>query len=140
MATRIIESLVKISETYSLIFDLLYGFNSFNDNVQVLEMKLEELCSLEYDINKELEIAELQQGKKRKREVENWQRNVQRKKIEVYGIVQELRDCGVFKHLKLTAQVKKLIGQVTDLVECGRFPKGIVGCAHESRGSTLTLF
>lgn len=137
MATRIIESLVKISETYSLIFDLLYGFNSFNDNVQVLEMKLEELCSLEYDINKELEIAELQQGKKRKREVENWQRNVQRKKIEVYGIVQELRDCGVFKHLKLTAQVKKLIGQVTDLVECGRFPKGIVGCAHESRGYAL---
>nr|KYP58826.1 putative disease resistance protein At4g27220 family [Cajanus cajan] len=97
-------------------------------------MKLEELCSLEYDINKELKFAELQQGKKRKREVENWLRNVQRKKIEVYGIVQELRDGGVLRHLKLTVQVKKLTGQVTDLVKSGRFPKGLVGCAQESRG------
>ncbi|TKY49039.1 putative disease resistance protein [Spatholobus suberectus] len=137
MATTIIEGLVTISETYSLIVDLLCGFNSFNDNVQVLEMKLEELCSLEYDINKELEIAELQQGKKRKREVENWLRNVQRKKIEVYGIVQELKDGGVLRHLKLTVQVKKLTGQMTDLVERGRFPKGLVGCAQESGGYAL---
>ncbi|KAK7401863.1 hypothetical protein VNO78_13690 [Psophocarpus tetragonolobus] len=137
MATRIIESMVKFSETYSLILDLLCGLNSINDNVQVLETKLEELCSREYDINKELEIAELQQGKKRKREVENWLRNVQRKKIEVYGIVQELRDGGVFRHLKLTIQVKKITGQVTDLLESGRFPKELVRCAHESRGYAL---
>ncbi|RDX57750.1 putative disease resistance protein, partial [Mucuna pruriens] len=103
----------------------------------MLETKLEELCSLEYDINKELEIAELHQGKKRKREVENWLRNVQRKKIEVYAIVQELRDSGLFRHLKLTVQVKKLTGQVTDLVESGRFRKGLVGCAQESRGYPL---
>ncbi|XP_020223490.1 probable disease resistance protein At4g27220 [Cajanus cajan] len=134
MAANVIEGLVKISETYSLILDLLSGFNIFNDNVRGLEMKLEELCSLEYDINKELKFAELQQGKKRKREVENWLRNVQRKKIEVYGIVQELRDGGVLRHLKLTVQVKKLTGQVTDLVKSGRFPKGLVGCAQESRG------
>ncbi|KAL2331495.1 hypothetical protein Fmac_019076 [Flemingia macrophylla] len=137
MATSIIEGLVKLSETYSLMLDLLCGFNSFNDNVQGLEMKLEELCSLEYDINKELEFAELQQGKKRKREVENWLRNVQRKKIEVHGIVRALRDAGVLRHIKLTIQVKKLTEQVTDLVERGRFPKGLLGCAQESREYTL---
>lgn len=137
MATTIIEGLIKISETYSLILDLLCGFNSFSDNGQALEMKLEELCSLEYDINKELEIAELQQGKKRKREVENWLRKVQRKKIEVYGMVQELRDGGVLRHLKFTVQVKKLTGQVTDLVESGTFPKGLVGSAPESKGYAL---
>jgi len=137
MATRIIEGLVKTREIYSLILDMLCGFNGFNDNAQMLEMKLEELCSLEHDINKELEIEELQQGKKRKREVENWLRNVHRKKTEVYGMVQELRDGGVFRHIKLSVQVKKLTGQVTDLVALGRFPEGIVGSAQESRGYAL---
>ncbi|XP_014524058.1 probable disease resistance protein At4g27220 [Vigna radiata var. radiata] len=137
MATRILEGLVKTSEIYSLILDILDGFNGFNDNVQMLEMKLEELCCLEHDINRELEIEELEHGKKRKREVENWLRNVKRKKTEVHGMVQELRDCGMFRHLKLNVQVRKLTGQVTDLVARGRFPGGIVGSAQESRGCAL---
>ncbi|CAJ1957043.1 unnamed protein product [Sphenostylis stenocarpa] len=49
----------------------------------------------------------------------------------------ELREGGVFRHLKLFVQVKKLTGQVTYLVERGRFSKGILACAQESRGYAL---
>ena len=137
MACRIIDCLLKFSETCSLVWDMLCRFNSFNDEVQMLEMKLEELCSQEYDINKELELEELQQGKKRKREVESWLRNVKRKKIEVCDIVQELRESGLLRHLMLTVQAKKLTIQVADLVEQGRFPKGLVQCSQQSNRYAL---
>ena len=138
MASTIVDCLLKINESCFLVWGLLSRYSNIDDNVRMLKVKLEELCSRETDINKELDHAELQQGRKRKREVDNWLRNVQRKKFEVYGIEQELRDGGLLIHLKSTGRVKKLTRQVAELVERSRFPEGLVRCGQE-KGCALLM-
>ncbi|KAJ7948582.1 Disease resistance protein [Quillaja saponaria] len=137
MAAWILESLLQINQTCFMVLDQLSRYNSINDSMQILKVKLEELRCLEADVNKELEYVELKQGKKRKREVGNWLRNVESKKNEVHAIDREVRGGGLLVHLKLGKRVEKLTREVAELVERGRFHGGLMLSAQDTRGDPL---
>jgi hypothetical protein len=75
--------------------------------MQKLKRDLEDLSSRKADVNKELEYAESLSLKKRRQQVENWLTNVERRLL---GRVQ------------LGKQVEEMTGEVTQLVDHGRFP------------------
>uniref|UniRef100_A0A2N9G7I3 Uncharacterized protein n=1 Tax=Fagus sylvatica TaxID=28930 RepID=A0A2N9G7I3_FAGSY len=82
--------------------------------MQKLKRDLEDLSSRKADVNKELEYAESLSLKKRRQQVENWLTNVERRLL---GRVQ------------LGKQVEEMTGEVTQLVDHGRFPvsKSLLG-------------
>ncbi|CAL5335898.1 unnamed protein product [Camellia sinensis] len=121
----------------SYVLEQLSSIHSLDENMQTLRIKLEELSCRETDINSELENVELLSGKKRKREVQNWLRNVEKKKFEVQTIEHELGERRIFSQVKLGKRVKKMIGDVADLVQQGQFPEGLVIDSCESRGDLL---
>lgn len=113
--------------------------NSLDKKTESLEQKLDALCSLEEDITTELESAKFQPHKKRKREVEVWLRNVQRKKIDIQIIKQEAGKEKHFLRPWLESHVEKNIKEVEELHEQGKFPQGLLLDAHHtSREALLT--
>lgn len=93
---------------------------------KTLKRKLETLCCLEDDINTEIESAELQQGKKRKRAVENWLRDVQRKKNDVVNIERQIGEIRFFSFPLLDNRVDKHIREVDELCERCRLSDGLL--------------
>ncbi|KAH7843916.1 hypothetical protein Vadar_022338 [Vaccinium darrowii] len=125
-------------ETLSrLILEQLSSIFKLDENMQTLASKLEVLSCQETDINSELKNAELLKGKKRKREVENWLKNIEQKRSEVQTIEQELGERRIFSRVKYGKRVKKMIEEVEDLVQQGRFPEGIMIDACEARVNLL---
>ncbi|XAR56586.1 hypothetical protein NMG60_11037132 [Bertholletia excelsa] len=108
-----------------------------DEYMQTLGKKLEELSCRETDINSELEKAEILTGRKRKREVENWLRNVEKKRHEIQSIEQELGDRGLFSRIKLGNRAKKMIGEMEHLVQQGSFPEGLIVDTCETRANAL---
>ncbi|XP_057474960.1 disease resistance protein SUMM2-like isoform X2 [Actinidia eriantha] len=119
------------------VLEQLSSIYGFDENMQALRRKLEDLSCQETDMNTELENAELQSRNKRKREVENWLRNVEKKKCEIQGIEQELRERRIFSRVKYGKRVKRMIIEVEDLVQQGRFPEGLMIDACERIGDSL---
>ncbi|KAH7842697.1 hypothetical protein Vadar_008183 [Vaccinium darrowii] len=98
-----------------------------DENMEILRRKLEELSCQETDINSALNNAKLVEGKNPKTEVEDWKTNVELKKSEVLLFFDEFDKRG-----------KKLIEEVEDLVQQGRFPEGIMIDACETKGVDLS--
>ncbi|KAJ8754641.1 hypothetical protein K2173_010732 [Erythroxylum novogranatense] len=88
-------------------------------------------------MNMELTTIEHQRGKKRKREVENWLRNVRRKKTSVEQLEEEVNESNCLTQLRLGRLVEKNIQEVAELVEQGRFPEGLSIHLDQSRGAEL---
>ncbi|KAE9456453.1 hypothetical protein C3L33_11664, partial [Rhododendron williamsianum] len=125
-------------ETCRLVLEQLGSIFKLDENMQTLRRKLEELSSQETDINSESKNAELLiKGKKRKREVENWLKNVEQKRSEVQTIEQRLGERRFYSHVKYGKRVKNMIGEVDVLVQQGRFPEGIMIDACETRVDLL---
>ncbi|KAG5551212.1 hypothetical protein RHGRI_009590 [Rhododendron griersonianum] len=125
-------------ETYRLVLEQLSSIFKLDENMQTLRRKLEELSCQETDINSELKNAELLiKGKKRKREVENWLKNLEQKRNEVQTIEQGLGERRFYSHVKYGKRVKKMIEEVDNLVQQGRFPEGIMIDACETRVDLL---
>uniref|UniRef100_A0A5B7AXA3 Putative Disease resistance protein RPS2 n=1 Tax=Davidia involucrata TaxID=16924 RepID=A0A5B7AXA3_DAVIN len=111
--------------------------NQLDEKVQTLNGKMEVLCSREVDVNEQLVAAEFQPGKKRKREVENWLRNVQSKKHEVQRIDQEVRKMKIFLRAWLGSRVEKKIQEVEELFQQGSFSEGLLLEVPPTRGEAL---
>lgn len=111
-----------------------YGLD---EKMQRLKRKLENLSSREADVNKELEYAESLSLKKRRQHVENWLTNVERIKRDVQSMEQVLAERRLLGRVQLGKRVEELSGEVTQLVEQGRFPEGLTFEAHETKGDAL---
>ncbi|KAA8523848.1 hypothetical protein F0562_010271 [Nyssa sinensis] len=111
----------------------------FVENVQTLKRKMEALGCLEEDVNEQLEIEESRSRKKRKREVENWLRNVQTKKNEVQRIDQEVRETKIFLRPLLGSRIEKNIREVDELRQEGSFSEGLLLEAPQTKGEALLI-
>lgn len=100
---------------------------------KTLKRKVETLCSLEDDINTEVESALRQPGKKRKREVENWLWDVQRKKNDVVSIEQRIGERRFFSFPLLDKRVEKYIQDIDELCERCNFSDGLLLDTHIKR-------
>ncbi|KAA8526861.1 hypothetical protein F0562_008910 [Nyssa sinensis] len=115
--------------------------NHLEEKVRTLERKMKVLYSRETDVNEQLENGEFQSGKKRKREVENWLRNVQSKKNEVQRIDQEVQEMKMYLRTLLRvwmgSRVEKNIKEVEELLQEGSFPEGLLLEVPPTRGEAL---
>ncbi|PON44593.1 AAA+ ATPase domain containing protein [Parasponia andersonii] len=104
--------------------------------MQKLKRKLEDLSSREVDVINEVEYAESLSLKKRKKEVENWLECVKRKKDEVQMMEQAV-ERRLQSRLQLGKCMEELTGEVTELLQRGRFCKGLILDVNETGGNAL---
>ncbi|XP_062077955.1 probable disease resistance protein At4g27220 [Humulus lupulus] len=118
--------------------EYISSYCNLNKQMQKLKRKLDELSSREVDIISELEYAESFSLKKRKKEVENWLENVKRKKDEVrmmeQAVIQERR---LQSRVQLGKCMEELTKEVTELLQSGRFCKGLILDVNDTRGNAL---
>ena len=90
---------------------------SLKENENILDKKIEELSCREIDVRAYLEKANLQSGKRPKREVGLWLKNVQNIKDEVLYIKQKLGWLR-WHHFRLQLNLAKLIKEkIEDVVQ-----------------------
>ncbi|XP_058073196.1 disease resistance protein At4g27190-like [Magnolia sinica] len=99
---------------------------SLKENVENLKRKMEELKSLKNDVKTELRRGEIQVGKKRKREVNLWLKNVNRITKEVHSIEEELQERRWFLRSNLGMLVAKAIEEVIKLQEKHKLFNGLL--------------
>ena len=97
-----------------------------DEKIKTLKRKQEVLSSREDDINETLKVEEFKQVKKRKREVDAWLRNVERKKEDVRSIVQEITETKYFLRPWLGSHIDRNLQEVQELWEQGQFSEGLV--------------
>lgn len=120
------------------VIQYISNYCNLNKKMHKLKRKLEDLSSREVDIISELEYAESLSLKKRKREVENWLVNVKRKRDEVQIMEQAVQqERRLRPHVQLGKCVEELTGEVTELLQQGRFCKGLILDVNETRGNPL---
>ncbi|CAO2836171.1 unnamed protein product [Amaranthus hypochondriacus] len=113
---------------------------SFNleDKMQIIERKFDILIARASDISTELEIEELQLGKKRRREVDQWLRNVKVKKFEIVSLGEEVKTTRLLlPNMQLRNRIGRIFGEIEELEQQGRFPKGLV--LNDVRNTRLPL-
>ncbi|KAA8536802.1 hypothetical protein F0562_029280 [Nyssa sinensis] len=104
--------------------------------MQTLRTKGERLkCRVE-DIISELKDAEFRSRKKRKREVENWLENVEKKINELQNLEQDVEQSDTLSGLLYGhgKRVENMIKEMDELVEQGKFLGGLFLDVHESKG------
>ncbi|XP_057948731.1 probable disease resistance protein At1g15890 [Malania oleifera] len=104
---------------------------NLDEKMQNLKWKLELLEVRAADKSIEVQNLEFQTGRKRKREVENWLRNVQSKKDEVRSIEQEVHGSIFLSCIHLGNQIEKTTQEVEELLEQGKFAEGFTVDVHE---------
>ncbi|XP_057948697.1 probable disease resistance protein At4g27220 [Malania oleifera] len=104
---------------------------NLDEKMQNLKRKLELLEVREADKSIEVQNLEFQTGRKRKREVENWLRNVQSKKDEVRSLEQEVHGSIFLSRIHLGNQIEKTTQEVEELLEQGKFAEGFTVDVHE---------
>ncbi|XP_058088864.1 disease resistance protein RFL1-like [Magnolia sinica] len=111
---------------------------SLPENMEILRSKTEELSSQQNDVKMELDRAEVRQGKKRKRDVEVWLKNVETITKDVRNIEDKLgEEERYLPRLRLGKLVVKKIEEVTELQQKGRFSDGLLMDAMPENGITL---
>ncbi|XP_059661423.1 probable disease resistance protein At4g27220 [Cornus florida] len=117
---------------------LLSKFGCCDDEMQTLISKIKLLSSRQTDVIAMLQDAEFRTRKKRKREVENWLDEVQKKMNEFKSLEQDVqRTNSIFQNPPLKKRAEKMINEVTELVEQGRFPEGLVLNVHDTKVAPL---
>ncbi|XP_062077965.1 probable disease resistance protein At1g52660 [Humulus lupulus] len=96
-----------------------------DDKVNFLERKQEKLNCLEEDTKEKLKDAELKSGKKRKREVDTWLRNVVMKRKEVEDIKQQHAKRKYFLQPWLGNRIDRNLEEMQQLCEQGQFSEGL---------------
>ncbi|XP_074319386.1 putative disease resistance protein At5g05400 [Silene latifolia] len=101
-----------------------------NEELRSFSSKMDYLSAQQIDVLKAVEHAEIQPGKKRKREVELWCALVEEKKIKLQKIDSEFNKQGPSNELKI--QLTKEIKEVEGLIQQGKFPSGVVLDSHSA--------
>ncbi|KAA8536806.1 hypothetical protein F0562_029284 [Nyssa sinensis] len=104
--------------------------------MQTLRTKGERLKCRAEDIIIESEDAKFRSRKKRKREVENWLENVEKKTRELQNLEQDVEQSGTISGLLtgLGRRAENMIKEMDELVEQGKFSGGHFLDVHESKG------
>lgn len=120
------------------IMDWLKGNSVQDHKLQQLKRKARALHARAADVNNEIEQKELQPGKRRKREVDNWLKDVD----EVVDQLQRLELRG--KNLSAskwggssTNQTAQLTEHIGELIKQGSFPQGFTFYDHGSSSVAL---
>ncbi|KAA8535624.1 hypothetical protein F0562_030627 [Nyssa sinensis] len=108
-----------------------------DEKMQILRRKMEELSSTEEDVNAELRNAEYKFGKKPKRIVENWLKDVKCKTTEAQYLQGKAGKRRYLWRSQFLQLVEKNIQEVIKLVERGRFSDGLLIDVHDQRGDAL---
>ncbi|KAL7186364.1 hypothetical protein ACSBR2_028164 [Camellia fascicularis] len=116
--------------------ELLRKLSGQDEKMQTLRHNFEALDSQAADVKTEVDDAELRTGKKRKHEVENWLRNVERMKNGVQNLEQEVRERKI-SLLLLGNRVDKLNAEIARLREHGSFRGGLLLDVCVTRGESL---
>ncbi|XP_058071300.1 uncharacterized protein LOC131220379 [Magnolia sinica] len=148
--------------TLEIIFEILisilahlgkqfYYFLNIQENVMILQRKLEELSAHEEDIKTQLQSAKSQHKKNPKKEVEVWVKNVDRIKDEVstMGLGEDIRCLKGYVpnylwRFNLGKLVVKKIKEVDEFQEKGQFSGGLfvecssADCDHDSTSNVLS--
>ncbi|XP_074319394.1 putative disease resistance protein At4g27220 [Silene latifolia] len=104
--------------------------SDLNEEMRAFRSKMDYLSAQQHDVLKAVEHAEIQAGKKRKREVELWCTLVEEKKIKLQEIDSEFNNHGSSSELK--DQLAKEIKEVEGLIHQGNFPSGVVLDNHSA--------
>ncbi|XP_030445276.2 probable disease resistance protein At4g27220 [Syzygium oleosum] len=113
------------------------SYTNAGEKMDKLRRKLERLTSRESDVLTEVEYAESRFGNKRKREIENWLKNVQRVKGDISGIEPQVAEGRVWTQGSLVNQINRLTTEVEELTEQGEFPRGLTHVEEDTRAYEL---
>ncbi|KAL9232445.1 hypothetical protein vseg_007556 [Gypsophila vaccaria] len=92
----------------------------------VLQNKAQILASRVSDVISELDAADLQLGKKRRREVDLWLRNVRLKKSEIDSIGEEVKKARILlPNVHLGNRIGRLSKEIEELMHQGEFRNGL---------------
>ena len=125
-------------EMASNITNLTQKLN-IEDKARTLKRKMETLASREADVRTQLDIEEKRPGKKRKEEVKDWSKNFERLSREVNDVGQKVATSTSFWQLTLGSSLDKLIKEVDQLHEAGRFSEGLTLDVEETQGYELPI-
>ncbi|XP_057948384.1 probable disease resistance protein At1g12290 isoform X2 [Malania oleifera] len=126
-----LDSWVAMNILWSCIIEGLHKYVNPNEKMQKLKQKMDILESREADKSIEVQILEFRTGRKRKREVVNWLRNVQSKKDEVRRIEQEFYGSIFLPRISLWNQIEKMTKEVDELLEQNNFAGGLTVDVHK---------
>lgn len=101
-------------------------FMGLEEKTETVRSKMEVLTSCSKDAIAEAKDAELHSGKKQKREVNNWQRRVQKLEHEFDYFEQEVQQRSILSHIGLSNRADKIHKEVEDLLDQGKFSEGIL--------------
>ncbi|CAO2835716.1 unnamed protein product [Amaranthus hypochondriacus] len=108
----------------------MFGFINDSTVVQKLETmkaKMKRLTARKDDVCDECNQAELQPGKRKRHEVDNWLETYKNKRSEFESIVDECQPSGsVFTNKKLNDRIDAMTKEVEDLIKEGQFPNGLL--------------
>ncbi|XP_071912000.1 putative disease resistance protein At4g10780 [Coffea arabica] len=106
-----------------------------------LEEKLENLETrinlVKYRAIDMVTLTKLQSGKKRKKEVEEWLKKVERKKIEFRDLRAQVQQARFYSRIQLVRRVETMMGEVEDLVQQGAFSGGLFLDVYDTKGVPL---
>lgn len=96
---------------------VLRDYSTLEVKVQNLERKIKILTNRANDVITMIEEAELHSGKKRKREVEEWLEEVERKEIEVASLKEQAQQARFLSRIQVAQRVDTMIEVIADLIE-----------------------
>ncbi|XP_056167324.1 probable disease resistance protein At4g27220 [Syzygium oleosum] len=134
---NIVKETVEMVGTSIGLARMVGSYTDAGGKMDSLRRKLERLTSRGSDILTEVEYAESRLGNKRKREVENWLRNVQRVKGDFSGIESQVVDRGVCPQVSLVNQINRLTTEMEELIQQGEFSRGLTHVEEDTRAYEL---
>ncbi|XP_074294136.1 putative disease resistance protein At4g27220 [Silene latifolia] len=122
---------------------IISGFiaKSFNldDKITILQNKAQLLAARAADITSELDMADLQFGKKRRRQVELWLRNVRQKGSEIETISDKVKNMRLLlPSLQLKDDIARLSKETEELIDQGQFRNGLTLDLNNTRLPLVT--
>ncbi|KAA8535627.1 hypothetical protein F0562_030630 [Nyssa sinensis] len=110
-----------------------------DEKMQTLKRKMEALISHEMDVNEELRKAAFMFGKKPKRAVENWLKDVRCKTTDVQDIERKAGKKRCIWRSRFLRLVDKNIQEIIELIEQGRFSDGLLLDIYDQSGDALQI-
>ncbi|XP_074319420.1 disease resistance protein UNI-like [Silene latifolia] len=119
------------------IMNWLNGIDGEGNKLQHLKRKARHLHARAADITTEVEKEELQSGKKRKKEVDNWLKDVGQVEFQLQQLEHQLENINITPDFRSKSQASVLTQEIEKLTEQGLFPRGLT--LHDYGNSSMTL-
>lgn len=100
-----------------VVIQRIFGDFGQEEKLHHMKGRFEVLCCQAADAKTEVEIAELQPQKKRKRTVDNWLQNFEDLRAKVHRIEHDVQEGEYFCHKSRRNQVTKVTQEIEELIE-----------------------